>query len=297
MGAERDEFVRPGTIPVGAHGIWRPVVALVRNETDREAVRDALGDLVAIEFCAYAVDLVRLVTRTSAHLVVAEPFDADGTRTGPALSGLRIRNPELHTVVYMSLTPADVHAAVEGWATDVVVRNHDNAARILRRALADAPTTASPGTLLAATATFAPRPVRAFFEYCAWKAHKVKSARVAAVEARMSYRTVSRWMRAAGLPTPGTVLAWYRLLHAAWQLEIRLLKLAAVAELVGFPSGRALAGSLKRHTGLSWPELRDKVGFAGLLLRFDDLLRVPGPDPPDMEEWRAEREDREHEGG
>jgi hypothetical protein len=252
----------------------------------RGAIREAIGRLVKVVFCDFATELVRLATELGSRLVVAEPRDEAGERTAPALSALRLRSPRLRIVLYMSLTPEDVHDAAEGFPAVVVLRHHDDIGKALRAELAGTARGSSPGALLEATAALAPLPVRPFFACCAWRAHRMRTASEAAASVKIPLRTLSRWMRDAGLPPPKIVLEWYRLLHAAWHLEGGTRKREAVAQRAGFASGEALGKALRRCAGISWPELRDEVGLAGLLARFDALLRRPGPDPPEMEHWR-----------
>jgi transcriptional regulator GlxA family with amidase domain len=116
----------------------------------------------------------------------------------------------------------------------------------------------------------------------------MRTAREAAAAVKIPPRTLSRWMRDAGLPTSKTVLEWYRLLHAAWHLEGGTRKRSAVAQRAGFRSGEALGHTLRQCVGISWAELRDAIGLGGLLGRFDALLRGPRTDSPEVESYRRD---------
>lgn len=288
MRAGRGNAVQPLARAEGVPVAGRPVAALVRGDGIRAAILDAARDLAPVKFCDLAMEFVRLAMETGARLVIAEPRDAAGDKTAPALAGLRLRTPRLRVVLYMSLTPADVHDAAEGFPAKVVLEHYDDIRQVLRAELAGTPTDASPGTLLEPTAELVPPVVRPFFAHCAWRAHRMRTAREAAVAVKISPRTLSRWLRGAGLPTAKTVLAWYRLLHAAWHMEMGVATRDAVARRVGFGSGERLGLTLRQCAGISWTELRERVGFAGLMIRFDELLRKPGPDPPEMEHWRED---------
>lgn len=286
MRAAYERAERPRVAADGAPVAGRPVVALVRGTAVRSAIRDAIGELTRVIFCDDAPELVRLATEMGSRLVVAEPRDAGGESTAPALASLRLRSPGLEIVLYMSLTPEDVHDAAECVPATVVLRYHDDIGKALRAELAGTPRDASPGALLETTAALVPPIVRPFFVCCAWRAHRIRSAREAAGAVKIPPRTLSRWLRGAGLPTPKSVLDWYRVLHAAWQLEAGMRKRDAVARRVGLASGEALGAALRHCAGISWPQLRDEVGLGGLLVRFDAVLRQPGPDPPEMGRWR-----------
>jgi hypothetical protein len=283
---ERAEW--PRVVAEGAPAAGRSVVALVRGDAVRGAIRDAIGAQARVVFCDLAMDLVRLATELGSRLVVAEPRDGGGDRTAPALSGLRLRSPRLRVVLYMSLTPADVHDAAEGFPAIVVLRHYDDIGKVLRAELAGATRDGSPGSLLEGTAALVPPLVRPFFTYCAWRAHRMRTAREAAAAVKIPPRTLSRWMRDAGLPTSKTVLEWYRLLHAAWHLEGGTRKRSAVAQRAGFRSGEALGHTLRQCVGISWAELRDAIGLGGLLGRFDALLRGPRTDSPEVESYRRD---------
>jgi AraC-like DNA-binding protein len=289
--AEGNDLGGHDTAPHVALAGGQTVVALVRDGGDRAAIRDALRGVAVVEFCERAADLVRLATEYQARMVIAEPRDAIGRRTAPALRVLRLRRPRLRVVLYVGLTPADVRDAADVSAMRVLIREYDSVDQVLRGALTDPSRTATPGALLAPTAAFTPPSVRRFFTYCAWRADQVHTAREAAANVSISYRTLARRLRAAGLPPAKAVLAWYRLLHAAWQMELGDPTREVVATAAGFPSGAALAEALRRYTQLSWTELHEQIGFSGLLARFEELVRVPassaaateqtsGPDPP-----------------
>jgi hypothetical protein len=261
-------------------------VALVRDAAARGAIRSAVSGVATVLFCDYAIELVRIATETGPRLIVAEPRDAGGDATAPALSALRLRSPPLRVLLYMSLTPGDVHDAAGCFPAIVVLRQHDDIGKVLRAELSGPSLDASPGALLDSTAALVPPVVRPYFRCCAWRAHRIRTASDAAVTVKLPIRTLSRWMRETGLPTPKRVLQWYWLLHAAWHIELGVRKKDAVARRVGLASGVALGTTLRQCTGLRWPELRDQVGLAGLLARFDTLLRRRGPDPPEIEPWR-----------
>jgi AraC-like DNA-binding protein len=250
------------------------VVALVRGATERAAIREACVEIATVEFCDRVEQLERLAVRTGARIIIAEPRDAAGVRTAPTLRSLRVRRPKLHIVSHLALTPTDVRDTVEVWGVSVLIRGHDDLRARLRATLLGEQRNAPLAEILAFTVAHVPRTVRRYVEYCAWQAHRARTARAAAQMANISYRTLARWLRVSGLPPPADVLAWYRLLHAAWILELEDAKRDVAATAVGFPSGAALARVLRRHVGITWTELRNRVGFAGLLARFEAAMGI-----------------------
>jgi AraC-like DNA-binding protein len=269
-------------VPIASTGATRPVVALVRSETVRAAIREALRDRTSVLFCDHVDALERLVLERGARLVIADPRDAADQPTTPVLQALRVRRPSLRLLSHVALTSADVHDAAHSWATAALIRDHDDVGRVVRAAFDATQRDVSPGELLAAGVARVPRAVRPYCAYCAWRAPFARTVQAAAASAGIPYRTLERRLTALGLPSPKTLLTWYRLLHAAWRLELGASKREAAAVAVGFRAGRALTAALRRYVGVSWTDLR-AIGFAGLLARFDTLVLTPaiGPRPGD----------------
>jgi hypothetical protein len=259
------------------------VVGLVVAAADREVVRAELKGLATMEFCDRAAELFRLAYDRRTDAVFAEPRDAAGRRTAPVLQSLAVSRPRLQVVMYLELSIADVRDALERWTSGVVIKGHEEIGPMLRTALARAPHIGSPGAVLASTATFVPPEVRRVFIHCAWRASRIGTAQEAATGAKIRYRTLAVQLEAAGLPTPKVVLSWYRLLHAAWDMELSHASREKVAVDSGFSSGAKLAAALRRCANMSWTELRERVGFGGLLELFEELIGAPsegGEQPP-----------------
>ncbi len=270
-GEKEDEFRRQLRAPPKAAERLR-VVGLVLDAADREVVRAELEGLATVEFCDRAAELFRLAYAKRTDAVFTEPRDAAGRRTAPVLQSLAVSRPRMQVVMYLELSIPDVRDALERWTSGVVIRGHEEIGPMLRTALARAPHIGSPGAVLAGTAAFVPPEVRRFFVHCAWRASRIGTAHEAATGARISYRTLAAQLEAAGLPTPKSVLSWYRLLHAAWNMELSRSSREKVAVAVGFSSGAKLAAALRRCANISWNELRERVGFGGLLELFEELI-------------------------
>ncbi len=272
MGQEsEDERRRQSRAPPTTAAPLR-VVGLVADAADREVVRAELEGLATVEFCNRATELFRLTSNRRTDAVFAEPRDAAGRRTAPVLQSLAVSQPRLQVVMYLELSIADVRDALERWTSGVVIKGHEAVGPMLRTALARAPRIGSPGAVLAGTAAFVPPEVRRFFIHCAWRASRIDTAQEAAAGARIPYRTLAVQLQAAGLPTPKTVLSWYRLLHAAWDMELSHSSREKVAVGTGFSSGAKLAAALRRCANISWTELRELIGFGGLLEQFEELI-------------------------
>jgi AraC-like DNA-binding protein len=193
-------------------------------------------------------------------------------------------------VLYIDFSIRAVRSAIEGWATGVVFRHQEDVGAMLRTAVAREPHAGSPGATIAVSAGLVPPEVRSYLTHCAWRATTIRTARSAADDAGIPYRTLARRLESAGLPSPKVLLDWCRLLHAAWLVERTRENRDMVAKKSGFSSGDVLARRLRLYTGLSWTMLRERVGFDKLLTMFEAMLRAPSDTGPDSPETHAEQE-------
>jgi AraC-like DNA-binding protein len=265
------------------------LVALLADERDRRVVAEILGENAELYFCERSTELFRLATDVRANIVIADSVDVDGKSTAPVLHSLRAALPLLQVVLYIDLSIRAVRSAIEGWATGVVFRHQEDVGAMLRTAVARAPGAGSPGAMIAVSAGLAPPEVRSYLTHCAWRAPTIRTARTAADDVGIPYRTLARRLRSAGLPSPKVLLDWCRLLHAAWRVERTRENRDTVAKKSGFSSGDVLAGRLRLYTGLSWTTLRERVGFDRLLTMFEVMLRAPLDSDADSPDPRADK--------
>jgi hypothetical protein len=267
------------------------VVALLVDEGDRRVVHEALGERVELYPCERNAELYRLATDLRANVVIVDAIDIDGKATAPTLHSLRAALPLLQIVLYIDFSMRAVRSAIEGWATGIAFRHHEDVGAMLRTAVARAPNAGSPGATVALSAALVPPEVRSFFTLCAWQATTIRTAGAAAANLGVPYRTLARRLQCAGLPSPKVLLDWFRLLHAAWRVELTHENRDVVARQSGFSSGDVMAKRLRLYTGLSWTALRDRVGFDNLLSMFETMLRAPpgpGMEWPDPPAWQEE---------
>ncbi len=267
------------------------VVALLADAEDYRVVDDGLGQNAKLYFCERSTELFRLATHVRANVVIADSIDVDGESTVPVLHSLLAVLPLLQVVLYIDFSIQAVRSAIEGWATGVVFRHQEDAGAMLRAAVARKPNAGSPGAMIAVIAGLVPPEVRSYLTHCAWRATTIRTARTAAADVGVPYRTLARRLWNAGLPSPKVLLDWCRLLHAAWWVERTRENRNMVAKRSGFSSGDVLARRLRLYTGLSWTMLRERVGFNKLLTMFETMLRAPLDDAgTDLPGTRAQRE-------
>lgn len=84
--------------------------------------------------------------------------------------------------------------------------------------------------------------------------------------------TLTRHLRAAGLPTVQRLIGWGRLLHAANLLQHGVPSVTAVSEALGFPSEGALRNQLRRYGNMTPTDVRQR-GMAVLVAQFAERCR------------------------
>ena len=71
-------------------------------------------------------------------------------------------------------------------------------------------------------------------------------------------KTLAGWCHASGAPPPRALVTWCRLIIAVERLADARWSIERVARAMGFGSGSALTGLIRRHIGLSRAELRER---------------------------------------
>jgi AraC-like DNA-binding protein len=102
------------------------------------------------------------------------------------------------------------------------------------------------------------------------RAGRMKSA--LAKQLRLDLKEVQRLCATLGLPTPGRLMRWCRLMHAAQQLADRDSSCADVAHVTGFGDERTLRRTIHELLGLSSRELRRGDPLHTVLVRMLDMI-------------------------
>jgi AraC-like DNA-binding protein len=92
---------------------------------------------------------------------------------------------------------------------------------------------------------------------------------------QVSVPTLGRWCRAAGLPPPGRLLAWGRILMAANLLDNSGRSISSVAAAVGYSADSGLRRIFAQFLDESPSELRELGAFATAKGRFLQSLAAP----------------------
>lgn len=125
-------------------------------------------------------------------------------------------------------------------------------------------------------ATYAPRRVRRILEICAANTRRPLSPRDLSIELKTPGRTLRGRLARAGWPAPHELIAWCRLLHATFLLDVLELPAKQAADYLGYPSSSALHAAIRRHFGMSTRALIEGGGYPYLLEQFDSRLQTLG---------------------
>jgi AraC-like DNA-binding protein len=115
---------------------------------------------------------------------------------------------------------------------------------------------------------YAPRGVREVLAVCTANTSRPFMPRDLEARLRVAGRTLRGRLARAGWPPPRDLIAWCRLLHATFLLDLLGSSAKRVAHDLGYSSASALQVSMKRHLGLTNSEIHERGGYPFLLERF-----------------------------
>jgi AraC-like DNA-binding protein len=222
-------------------------------------------------------ELVSAVADGAAAAVVTEWHDAAGTTVDQAVRSLRADYPSVPVLVYAPLTPQgarDMLDATRAGASEVLIANFDDIGVTLAQRLARAQSSALAKQIMARIAGLVSEPVESMMEYFLRQARIAPGVTGAARALGVHRKTLALHCARCGVPSPSALSCWARLILAAQRLEDpgRTTERAAIE--LGFPSGSALRNMLKRYTGLSPSEVRERGGSIVLVELLVEQLKA-----------------------
>jgi AraC-like DNA-binding protein len=224
--------------------------------------------------------VARSVPRVSA--IVAEPFDTRRIPVAPTLARLKAEYPGIALIGlcqpahrFSSEIVALVHAGVH----ELVFRGVDDSSAAFRQTLARASQTSAAKQVLDALGDHLSPEAMSIVETCAQYAWPEFSSRSLAQVLGVNVKTLVKQCRTYGLPSPGALLNWVRLMVVAYLLEAEGRALEHVAAAFGLDSASPLRNLMKRYTGLRSLEVRTGGGLKVVIeafLREDAFGRQDG---------------------
>jgi AraC-like DNA-binding protein len=244
------------------------IAALIGDRAVRARFRETYGGAGGVSFYDTAAQLAAAVADGTASIVVAEWRDTTGATIEAAIRDLHTDYPTVPILLYAPLTPRgarDMLAGTRAGATDVVIANHDDIGLALRNRIASAQTVALADHTVSRLSTLVPELVARMLGFFFRHAQSAPTVGATAVALRVHRKTLALHCARAGLPTPSALCCWARLILAAQRLEDPARTTEQAATELGFPSGHAFRNMLRRYTGLSASDVRERGGSAHLV--------------------------------
>src|SRR5436309_15837486 len=251
------------------------VAALVLGRLERARLQDAVRGRAILEPVDTVAALEQLVVRSVPRVaaVIAEPFDLHRTPVAPTIARLRAEYPGVALIglcqpahKYSTEIVALVHAGVH----ELVFRGVDDTAEAFRYTLARATQTSAAREVLNGLRPHLTTDAIAIVETSVQYAWPDFSSRALAQVLGMNVKTLVKQCRGCGLPTPGALLNWIRLMVVAYLLDAEGRALEHVAAAFGLESASPLRNLMKRYTGLRSLEVR---AGGGVKVVIDAFLR------------------------
>jgi AraC-like DNA-binding protein len=257
---------------VGA-GLHARVAALVLGRLERARLQDAVRGRAILEHVDTVSALEHLVVRSVPRVsaVIAEPFDIHKTPVAPTLSRLRAEYPGVALIGFCQ--PAYKHsteivALVNAGVHELVFRGVDDTAEAFRQTLARASQTSAAREVLNALRPHLPPEAVGIVETSVLYAWPDFNSRSLAQVLGVNVKTLVKQCRSCGLPSPGALLNWVRLMVVAYLLEAEGRALEHVASAFGLESASPLRNLMKRYTGLRSLEVRTGGGLRVVIQKF-----------------------------
>lgn len=256
-------------------GLQARVAALVLGRLERARLQDAVRGRAVLEHVETVAALESLVARSVPRVsaIVVEPFDARRTPVAPTLARLKAEYPGIALIGlcqpahrFSSEIVALVHAGVH----ELVFRGVDDSSAAFRQTLARASQTSAAREVLNALGVHLSPEAIQIVETCLQYAWPDFSSRSLAQVLGVNVKTLVKQCRSNGLPSPGALLNWIRLMVVAYLLEAEGRALEHVAAAFGLESASPLRNLMKRYTGLRSLEVRTG---GGLKVVIDAFLR------------------------
>jgi AraC-like DNA-binding protein len=241
------------------------VLACVADEEYRGHLAAVLDGRAQARFVTGLRNLSRGVTTDAPQAIIlavsADVGDAEMVR---AVEQLRRQFPLVPIIAYCWLTAqtaVQLLGLVRAGVTSVVLRGYNDLCDAVVAALGRTEESSLTEQILTRMEPFLAPPVRPIFEVCIRRARELPSVAEIASDLGLNRKTIANRLRSASLPPLAASISWSRLFVAARLLEDAHRPVGRIALHLGFASGSALRGMLKRYTGLTPGEVRGGGGL------------------------------------
>jgi AraC-like DNA-binding protein len=229
-----------------------------------------------ILWCGSAEEVMAAVSTRGATTVIIEltglgPPDlasapvSDIPRIEELTRTLHTQYPAVPVLVYVPLTAAASRAVVtlaHAGVANVLIAGHDDLDQSVAPILARAASACAAEDAYRKLSAVTSPGVSAILNYALRYGARSPTVADAAAALHVHRKTLAAWCHASGAPSPRVLITWCRLIIAVERLAGARWPAERVAQAVGFGSGSALAGLIRRHIGLSRAALRERGSSA-----------------------------------
>jgi AraC-like DNA-binding protein len=191
----------------------------------------------------------------------ASTTGSDMSRIEELTRTLRGQHPAVPVLVYAPLTAAASRAVVtlaRAGVANVIIAGHDDLNHAVGPILARAASVCAAEDAYQKLSAVASPGVAAILNYGLRYGARAPTVADAAAALHVHRKTLAVWCHASGAPSPRVLVTWCRLIIATERLADARWSTERVARALGFGSGSALAGLIRRHIGLGRAELRER---------------------------------------
>lgn len=244
------------------------IVALVHDPGARIRFPQSLRGEAEVVFIDSADELSAALAPKQARVLIVQLHDRRGRAMTATIAAVRTAHPNIAIMGYTRLRAgqgADILAASRAGLNALVLSDYDDVRSELRAAVAHATADSVAERSMRQIVPGLPRAIRQIVELYLRNGRRNMAVTEAAASLGLTRQTLSRKLTDAGLPAPGALMSWARLLHAAHLLEDPDRSIERVAHEVDLGSATALRNMLKSYTGLLPREVRERGGFSCVL--------------------------------
>jgi len=251
------------------------IVALVVGRRERARLAGALASQYQVAFAATLDELRLTLAVAESALLIAEPRDSIGAVSAPLLRELRAKQPDLPLIGYCGMTrdePRDILDLAGSGVHELLLAHATDSPFAIQQTVRSAVRLCAGAALVERVRGLVSREIQLVVDYCL---NYPKEARTVSAVARalgIHRKTLVNRCQRAGVPVPGAVIGWCRLLIAAQLVRSQVGSVETVAMLLEFPSATALRNMLKRYTGMRPTDVRETIGFDRMVGMFAAAL-------------------------
>jgi AraC-like DNA-binding protein len=247
------------------------IVALLPHVAHSQRLRAAVSGRHEVRTAADWQALLAECETEPVQLAVIDLY-ADGAARFDHLRRLRASHPRITLIAYVSVAAArarDLFDAGRYGFDALIIAGEDDTASAVLSQISQAESRGVISDVRRLVEDRLSPEGRDIVLLAVTRAHERMSPSELARVLGIGQRQLGRLLVANGLPAPGRLITWGRLIVGAWMLQQEERSADNVARLLRFPSGSAFRNTCQRYLRASPNEIRKQGGPAFVLRAFD----------------------------